>query len=65
MDRGSACGPDCGYCGGCTSGPKIVGRCTRCDGPYFTMENTISGLCDVCLDRDHDEVRIARETRCR
>jgi hypothetical protein len=44
---------------------RAIGRCKRCEGPYFTQENTISGLCDPCLDRDHDEAKAARAREAR
>lgn len=59
-DWGSACGPACGYCGACTSGPKVIGYCRRCEGPYFSYENNLSGLCDPCLDAEHEQTRIAQ-----
>lgn len=35
---GSACGPDCGYCGACTSGPRVeepepIVCCASCGMP--------------------------------
>lgn len=45
---------------------KALGECRRCDRPYFAWENTISRLCDPCLERDHDiaeEQRRRREAR--
>ena len=48
-DWGSACGPNCGWCGACTSGPPMI-RCAQC-GQLMPEpdECVIEPLCEGCV----------------
>lgn len=61
-DWGSACGPDCGYCGACTAGASVIERtCAGCGGPVYVGRDEdyqIIVECSRCLTDD-----VIRESR--
>jgi hypothetical protein len=65
-DWGSACGPDCGWCGGCTDGPRdaVKFSCAKCGDDVWVGRREEVGIhvwCDRCLDADRRQPSEPRE----
>ena len=63
----TACGPDCGWCGRCSRGPRQSTTCADCGAVFPRRRDEaflIGALCDVCCDR-RDAYTDALEQRLR
>jgi hypothetical protein len=47
----SACSPNCGWCGACTSGPRPNATCSECRADFWKGRDDVGDLCDDCCDR--------------
>ena len=63
----TACGPDCGWCGHCTRGPRRTVCCGDCGAEFAPRREDgflIGALCDWCCDQ-RDAHTSALEERLR
>lgn len=64
----NCCNADCGWCGACTSGPRLNATCSDCHEDFHKGRDDVGNLCDACCARrdahtDALQLRMAKAQR--